>query len=80
MRIQPSIYEFHFGHANEETLFDYGARTDGQPVYIATAPTGTSQDAAAWLVTKYTYDGSNRATRGATLSNVVYTLRATYTF
>ena len=37
---------------------DYGARTDGQPVYIGYAKRGTPVGTATWLLRKFTYTGS----------------------
>lgn len=40
---------------------DYGARTDGQPVYQGQAPAGTATT-GTWLVYKFTYDGNDQMT------------------
>jgi hypothetical protein len=39
--------------------YDYGARTDGQPVYHGRALNGASEDDPDWIITYYTYNGSD---------------------
>lgn len=51
-----------------EKMLDYDARTDNQPVYVGFAEssikTGApSASAGAWIIQKFTYDGSDRVTR-----------------
>lgn len=43
-------------------LFDYGSRTDGQPIYIGKAHPDTLASAAKWQIRKLTYDGNNAVT------------------
>ena len=49
--------------SNQQMDVDYGARTDAQPVYLGYAPKGLADGADGWLIQKYTYDGSDRATK-----------------
>lgn len=39
-------------------LFDYGARTDGQPDYLGRALNGTAEGDLDWVITYFTYDAS----------------------
>lgn len=41
---------------------DYGARTDGQPVYLGQSVMGTATSVDNWVIYKFTYDGSDHAT------------------
>lgn len=43
----------------ERRLYDYGARTDGNPVYRGNAKLGTPTSAASWIMvyTKYNDNG-----------------------
>ena len=45
---------------NEQEFYDYGARTDMQPVYYGHAPLGTAESTAKWVLFFFTYndDGS----------------------
>jgi pyridoxal biosynthesis lyase PdxS len=47
---------------DSQTLMDYVARTDTQPVYVGSAARGVASSADGWLVKKITYDGSDRPT------------------
>lgn len=47
---------------NMQMLADYGARTDGQPVYLGFAPRGLAEGTDGWLLQKFTYDGSDQCT------------------
>jgi hypothetical protein len=42
---------------------DYDTRSDGQPVYIAKAPTGAKATDKAWTIWKLSYDTSNQFLR-----------------
>ena len=50
-----------------EKKLDYGARTDDNPVYIgfaeSTVTTGPPTGTSAWIIQKFTYDGSDRVTQ-----------------
>lgn len=69
---------------NRTTVYDYDVRTDGQPVYIGTAPndadgTETDQNATGWTIYKYTYDGSNNVTKVvSTGDSAIWSLRSEY--
>jgi hypothetical protein len=63
---------------NRTTLFDYDARTDGQPIYIGHAQKDTSQNAADWTIFKFTYNGSNFVTNIDSVSEAVWSLRSEY--
>jgi hypothetical protein len=41
-----------------QSIIDYGARTDGQPVYFGHAVLGTITSNTGWIIFYYTYDGS----------------------
>lgn len=47
--------------------FDYGARTDGQAVYLGNAVRGVATSTASWIIYKFTYasssDNANVVTR-----------------
>lgn len=45
-----------------QKLFDYDARTDGQPVYIGMNEPGAATSADGWLIQKLLYDGSDQVT------------------
>lgn len=47
----------------EDTRLDYDTRTDGNPVYVGTAPIATATSSSLWRVLKLTYDSSSRLTR-----------------
>lgn len=47
---------------NMQMRCDYTTRTDGQPVYLGYAPKGLASSSTGWLIQKYTYDVSDRAT------------------
>lgn len=52
---------FDFGSAPPyQQVFDYGSRTDMQPVYVGWATPGVATSAASWMIRKFTYnaDGS----------------------
>lgn len=51
------------GITDQETRFDYGARTDSSPVYIGKADDGTATTETTWTIQKLTYDASDRVTR-----------------
>ena len=61
---------------------DYDVRTDSNPVYVGVAAPGTSDDtgAGAWLIQKFTYDGSNRMTVRAINRTGSWTNRASLTY
>lgn len=40
---------------NTQQLVDYGARTDGQPVYVGYAIRGLATNANGWMIQKFTY-------------------------
>ena len=61
-----------------EIRFDYGTRTDGQPVYIGYAPSGTLVGDSLWLLHKFTYDTSNNVTRREVAVDKDWTNRAIY--
>lgn len=46
----------------QRTLFDYASRTDGNPVYVGLNEMSVATAAASWLVLRFTYDSSGRAT------------------
>jgi len=73
------------GHAidrlGQTWLFDYGARTDMQPVYRAFAVKGTAEGDLLWGIYKYTYesgDDNARLTKVESVRRGSYTLRSTY--
>lgn len=73
------------GHAIDRLgqiwLFDYGARTDKQPVYRAFASFGADEDALVWGIYKYTYesgDDNARITKVESVRRGSYTLRSSY--
>lgn len=39
--------------------FDYGARTDGQPVYVGYGKRTDATTDGSWLIFKFTYDGND---------------------
>lgn len=41
---------------------DYDVRTDAQPVYLGYAIIGKATSDDAWMIYKFTYDGSNQMT------------------
>lgn len=43
-------------------LLDYGARLDGNPVYVGKATQATALSANTWKIQRFTYDGTNRVT------------------
>lgn len=47
---------------DSQTLMDYAARSDDQPVYVGTGARGLATSADGWLIKKFTYDGSDRPT------------------
>lgn len=46
----------------ERRLYDYGARTDGQPVYRGNAKLDTPEDADSWIMVYSKYDASGNTT------------------
>jgi YD repeat-containing protein len=60
----------------DETRLDYGARTDGNPEFVASAPQGSATSAAVWRVLKLEYDGSARLTRKQIRDNITWDGRA----
>lgn len=44
-----------------QNIYDYGNRSDGQPVYSGQAVPGVAQGTTSWIIYKYTYDGSTPA-------------------
>lgn len=48
--------------SNQQQRLDYGARTDGQPVYMGFADKGLGISASGWLLQKFTYDASSKMT------------------
>jgi hypothetical protein len=64
--------------ANGITKFDYGARTDGNPVYVGKAVNRTADEAnSVWNVTRFTYDASARATEVAVREDIAWADRTT---
>lgn len=41
---------------NRVQMYDYGERTDGQPVYWGHAEYGTATDSGGWIIFKYAYN------------------------
>jgi YD repeat-containing protein len=41
---------------------DYGARTDGQPIFVGWAPPGKATSDAVWKISQQTYDANNQMT------------------
>lgn len=74
----PSAFAITIEDAYQQT-FDYGARTDGQPVYVCNGARGLATSAQGWIIYKYTYDGSNNVTvRQAALDSCDNRATATY--
>ena len=48
---------------NRIQVFDYGARTDGQPEYIGYAPFGTALTVKGWVLFKFAINASNFVTK-----------------
>lgn len=48
------------GRHDQRIRFDYGARTDGNPVYAARAVQGTADTSATWQIQRFTYDSLSR--------------------
>lgn len=73
---------------NRTTLYDYEARTDGQPVYIGHAPNRIvneamvqpNENAGGWTIYKYTYDVSTGyiTKTVSTGDEAIWALRADY--
>ena len=59
-------------------LFDYGARTDGQPEYMGHAPFGTGESDGGWVIFHFTYDASNFLTKTESVGEKTWALRAEY--
>jgi len=47
---------------NMRAKYDYGSRTDGQPVYVGYAARGLATSSTGWLLFKYTYNASGWVT------------------
>lgn len=47
--------------SNMQSRIDYDGRSDDNPVYVGTAARGVATS-GQWLISKMTYDGSNRVT------------------
>jgi hypothetical protein len=60
----------------ERTKFDYGTRTDGNPVYMGHAKLGTPFEAPEWTVTFFKYDTSGNIDEGYCLKGIKWTDRA----
>ena len=60
-----------------EVRYDYDTRTDGQPVYIGFAQPGTATSTEAWLIHKFTFDGSNNVTRRQVVTDKAWDNRTT---
>lgn len=58
-------------------LFDYGARTDGQPEYIGHAPSGTAEGDDGWVLFKFTINGSGFVTKVESTGGI-WTVRDLY--
>ena len=45
---------------NEQSVYDYGARTDGNPVYAGFAKLGVAESVGPWIMifSKYNVDGT----------------------
>ncbi len=68
-----------------EVLVDYGARTDGQPVYVGYRLVGYEDDDEACIIYKLTYDESGNLLRkvsadGDNAPTKVWDDRASYTY
>lgn len=53
----------------ERELYDYGVRTDGQPVYLGHAPLNT-EITGSWVIFFFKYDGSGFLTEKYSLEGV----------
>ncbi|MEO7397669.1 MAG: hypothetical protein ABIW84_03815 [Ilumatobacteraceae bacterium] len=62
LALEATLADLRRGRSDQRVLFDYVARTDGNPVYIGKAIQGTATSAATWQVQRFTYDASNRPT------------------
>lgn len=56
-------------------MYDYDASSN--MIYYGIAPQGLPITVAGWIVTKYTYDGSNRLTQTQVLQNIAWSNRTT---
>lgn len=68
-----------------DTVVDYGARSDGQPVYIGYHMPGVTEAGEGWLIFKCIYDGSGNFLRkvaadGENQFDKIWNSRATYTY
>ena len=60
-----------------ELRFDYTTRTDGQPIYVGYAQTGSATDSPVWLIQKFTYDATDFVTRRQVVTDKKWDLRTT---
>ena len=78
------------GYPSESTIMlemvvDYGARTDGQPLYIGYRMPGVSESSVGWLIFKCIYDVSDNFLRKVSAGSEnqfdkVWDNRASYTY
>lgn len=52
---------------NEQKRFDYGVRTDGQPVYCGFAKIGASATDIDWILMFFKYDAGGNVTEEYTI-------------
>lgn len=66
--------------STNQRRYDYGSRTDGQPVYMGVAERGDLTSTETWLIRKYTYDENDFVTleQTAVLSSWDNRASATY--
>ena len=57
-----NLYRFRFDGFQQYTVERYAYHANGQPEYIGIAKKGSASSDAKWLITKYTYNGSNQVT------------------
>ena len=72
-----ATFPLNIGWNDKEMRLDYGARTDGQPVYQGFAPSGIGTADAFWTLYAFTYDGSNFVTRRQIKHRAVWDNRST---
>lgn len=68
-----------------QQIFDYGSRTDQQPVYIGWAPPGLSQSAVGWKIRFFTYNSDGSVSQiqyasGDVGFKSIWSNRASYTY
>ncbi len=76
--VPEATLRYHLGKTAPQVLEDIDSSNLIQ--YMGWAGTNAAQTDPYWIITHYTYDGNNNVAKFSTLTDVIWTLRATYTY